>query len=375
MICPVKFRSLVLAFLLLFAASCTPITTGRHLSQIEHLLEHDPEGASLQLDSLDTSRLNRRNLALYAILKTQADYKLYRDIPTDSVIRIATDYYGTKRKDYHAAMAWYTLGCISGELNHDSTAADAYLNAMRMFPDTLVRYYALCEQNLSYIYLEHDLADEAIQMIGSCRINAERLKDSAAIAFCEFNTANYYLYHKHFQEAQNLFLGLIGNKWLSDDSKDIPLIQLSKISQHKDKDYKQSLEYIDSFIARNHNKVSYGTAYSVKADAFYGLNLVDSAQFYYELSLNDATDPRTICDSYRRLSEIQTQKGNKDSATYYIKQSSMWMDSTTIAYQPNDIYKTILNNSKKRVQSSQTVKIIVLPLILIIIVLVLIRER
>ena len=96
MICPVKFRSLVLALLLIFAASCTPITTGRHLSQIEHLLEQDPEGASLQLDSIDTSSLNKRNLALYAILKTQADYKLYRDIPTDSVIRIATYYYGTK---------------------------------------------------------------------------------------------------------------------------------------------------------------------------------------------------------------------------------------------------------------------------------------
>ena len=314
------------------------------LLQVERIMEYDVAAADSIINTMNVPASKRSN-ALYAMLKTQIDYKMYRDIQNDSLIRIATDFYGTKYKDYHAAMAWYSLGCVSGLNGQDSTAADAYMKAMLLFNDTLVRYYALCEQNLAHIYVEHDLFDEAMQMIHSCYTNSERLKDSAAIAFCEYNIANSLLYHENFDKSQAMFLELKDNNWLSIDTKDIPLIQLSKISQFKDKDYIQSLKYIDSFIIRNQHIVPYGTAYSVKADAFYGLKQIDSAQFYYELSLTETTDPNTVCDTYRRLLEIHTLKGNKDSATYYIKQTSMWMDSSMLAYSPNDIYKTILNNS------------------------------
>ncbi|MBO7050079.1 MAG: hypothetical protein J6W42_05640 [Bacteroidaceae bacterium] len=340
------------------------------LSKVEQLMDSDLLTADSLIYSMDVPT-GKRNSALYAMLKTQIDYKMYRDITNDSLIRIATDYYGTKYKDYHAAMSWYSLGCVSGLNGLDSTAVDAYLKAMRLFNDTLVRYYALCEQNIAHIYVEHDLADEAMQMIKACHINAERLKDSAAIAFCEYNIANFLLYREQFDEAQTMFLELKDSKWLSDDSKDIPLIQLSKISQFKDGNYNQSIEYIDSFLSRNQHNVSNGAAYSVKADAYYGLNQMDSAQLYYHLSLTETTDPNTFCNTYRRLSEIQTVKGNKDSAAYYIKQANLWMDSSMIAYNPNIIYKTILNNRGIGIlPQSRLYKHFVLPIIILTVVLI-----
>lgn len=342
------------------------------LSKVEQLMDSDVVAADALIYTMDVPT-GKRNSALYAMLKTQIDYKMYRDIPNDSLIRIATDYYGTKYKDYHAAMAWYSLGCVSELTDQDSTAVDAYLKAMRLFNDTLVRYYALCEQNLAHIYVEHDLADEAMQMIRACYINAERLKDSAAIAFCEYNIANSLLYSKQFDEARTMFLELKDSKWLSDDSKDIPLIQLSKISQFKDGDHNQSIKYIDSFLSRNQHNVPNGTAYSVKADAYYGLNQIDSALLYYHLSLTETTDPNTVCDTYRRLSEIQTLKGNKDSAAYYIKQTSSWIDSSMTAYRPNNIYKTILNNKGIKTTSKHRLyRYLVIPSIIIIVILLIV---
>lgn len=341
------------------------------LSKVEQLMDSDVVAADALIYPMDVPT-GKRNNALYAMLKTQIDYKMYRDIPNDSLIRIATDYYGTKYKDYHAAMAWYSLGCVSELTDQDSTAVDAYLKAMRLFNDTLVRYYSLCEQNLANIYLRHNMDDEAMYMISSCLINAERLNDSAAIAFCNFNIANSLLYHENFDKSQAMFLELKDNNWLSIDTKDIPLIQLSKISQFKDKDYIQSLEYIDSFIIRNQHIVPYGTAYSVKADAFYGLKQIDSAQFYYELSLTETTDPNTVCDTYRRLSEIQTLKGNKDSAAYYLKQYSSWIDSSMTAYRPNNIYKTILNNKGIKTTSKHRLYwyLVISSIIIIVILLI-----
>lgn len=79
------------------------------LLQVEKLIETDVEAADSLIYSIDEPA-GKRNGALYAMLKTQIDYKQYRDIPNDSLIRIATDYYGTKYKDYHAAMAWSVWG-------------------------------------------------------------------------------------------------------------------------------------------------------------------------------------------------------------------------------------------------------------------------
>jgi hypothetical protein len=343
---PVGMKRLASWGLLLFVAVCalTGCERGK-LLKVERLMESDIDAADTLIYSMGEP-CGKRNRAIYAMLKTQIDYKQYRDIPNDSLIRIATDYYGKKYKNYHAAMAWYSLGCVSGLNGQDSTATDAYLTALALFPDTMVRYYALAEQNLSYIYLKHSMDAEAIQLIKACRANAVRLQDSAAIAFCDYNIANAFLYNDDYYDAKAIFLELKDNKWLSSDTKDDPFLQLSKIAQLADQDYYQSLNYVDSFIIRNHHELPYGQAYSVKADAYYGLNLLDSAQLYYDLSLTEATDAYMVCDAYRRLSEIQSIKNNRDSATYYAKLASAWMDTIAATNSSSVIFRIINKYSK-----------------------------
>lgn len=313
------------------------------LLQVERLMESDIETADSLIYSINEPT-GKRNRALYALLKTQIDYKRFRVAISDSIIRIATNYYGAKYKDYHAAMSWYSLGCISGLAGHDSTAVDAYLKAMRLFPDTLVRYYCLSEQNLASILLEHKMDAKAISLIKDCYSNAIRLKDSVAIAFCEFNMARALLYSNEYDAARSLFSRLVDNKWMSPSTKDIPLLQLSKIAQYRDSDYIKSLEYVEEYIVRNQQNANYGMALSIKADAYYCLNLIDSAQSNYNLSVALSTDPYTICDDYRRLSEIQTIKGNKDSATYYVKKAGEWMDTIASVKSSQAIIDSLLNN-------------------------------
>ena len=102
-----------------------------------------------------------RARALYAILRTQADYKCYVLLTTDTLIRYATGYYNRNRKSYRTAMAWCSLGCVYTELEHDA-AVDAYLQAQILFPDTTVRYYRLCYDKLGRHYLNRNMPDEAL---------------------------------------------------------------------------------------------------------------------------------------------------------------------------------------------------------------------
>ena len=313
------------------------------LTQVERLMETDLEAADSLISSIEEPA-GKRSRALYALLKTQIDYKMYRDATNDSTIRVATTYFGRRYKGYHAAMAWYSLGCVAAELGQDSTAADAYLTAIRLFPDTLVRYYALAEQNLSCIYLDHKMDVEAIPMIKACYNNATRLGDSIAMAFCEFNIARFLLYKNELDSAKVLFLDLKDNNWMSPDTKDEPYLQLSKIAIFKDSDYIGALNYVDSFMVSNKHKVPYGQAYSVKADAYYYLEQLDSAYRYYKLSLTESDDPYSICDAYRRISEINSINGNKDSASFFAKQASSWMDTIASSVGSYDFYNILLNN-------------------------------
>lgn len=320
----------------LLLASCTY----RDLKAVERTMETDPVIADSLLAAFSMPERGRSQ-ALYALLKTQIDYKMYRDADSDSLIRVATDYYGRKYKGYHAAMAWYSLGCISAELGNDSTAADAYLSALSLFPDTLVRYYALAEQNLSYIFLEHNMDDEAIQLIKSCRFNACRLADSAAIAFCDYNIGKYYLYNNKYDEAQTLFLELKDNKWLSPTTEFEPLLQLSKIELFKNNNYDEALKYIDSYILNNHSTPR-GAAYTTKANIYKSMNQFDSALFYYNLSLKETDDPYTICNTYRYLAEIHSINGDQDSSTYYTRQVAKVTDLIVSTSNSESIHRALL---------------------------------
>ena len=333
--------------ILLFALAWVTLTGCGHneLIQIERIMESDVQKADSMICSMDMPT-GRRGQALYALLKTQIDYKMYRNADGDSTIRVATDYYGRKYKGYHAAMAWYSLGCISSESGKDSTATDAYLTALSLFPDTLVRYYALTEQNLSHIFLEHKMGNEAMPLIRSCRANAVRLKDSAAIAFCDYSIAKSYLYDNMYDEAQTMFLELKDCKWLSPTTRNVTLLQLAKISCINTFDYEEALQYADAFLMRNYHNNPYGAAFTIKADAFLNLNQLDSARHYYQMSLLDSDDPYTICNSYRHLAEIQSILGNQDSVTYYTKKVSDWTDEIVSTSNSELILKAMLRNSQ-----------------------------
>ena len=148
----------VMCFLLLAAlcVGCSGRGSMRQLERLEAQIDSVPELVREALDSIPSASLRGEARALYAILRTQADYKCYEPLTSDSLIRYATNYYSKSRKSYRAAMAWYSLGCVYTELKNDAAAVEAYLQAQSLFPDTTERYHRLCYQNLGQHYLKKD---------------------------------------------------------------------------------------------------------------------------------------------------------------------------------------------------------------------------
>ena len=168
-------RSLFAVMLLLLAAglvSCGNRAQHEVLLRAEALMESDPHAARAVLDSLTRENENhpsslfhlpsKRDAALYALLRTQADYKCRIRLASDSLPLIATNYYGTKRKTQSAALAQYYLGCAYGDMGRDLDAIDALLRATTLFPDTTNRYFANSLFELGILYMNHHMENDAL---------------------------------------------------------------------------------------------------------------------------------------------------------------------------------------------------------------------
>lgn len=275
----------------------------------------------------------RGDKALYALLRTQTDYKLAKPLTSDSLARLATDYYGTpRRKNYHAALAWYTLGCVSSELSDDLNAIDAYLRALELFPDTTVRFYSLAEQNLGIHYLNRQMLDDALTTFLSCRRHLTSDKD---LAYVNYYIALTHLYDKHYAEAEQGFKASWDNPSTSRFLKGESLLQLAKIAFHHHADYPATLDYIDRHIAFTQARYL-GVDYSLRGDVFYAMAmqqpethapLLDSAYQCYRQSLSYDNEVHTLCCNYRSLAELAPLIGQADSIAGYIAHYTVFLDS------------------------------------------------
>lgn len=103
---------LFVLYILIAALTLMPVScTYRDLRALGRTMETDPAAADSLLDEIPVPSCGR-SLALYSLLRTQIDYKMYRTAESDSIIRIATDFYGTRYSSYYGALAWYSLGCL-----------------------------------------------------------------------------------------------------------------------------------------------------------------------------------------------------------------------------------------------------------------------
>ena len=154
---------LILLSVMVSLAGCAPHAERDRLRRAEALMESDARAASAVLDSIRPTALRGEARARYALLRTQADYKNYVPLTTDSLILIATRHYGTRRKTLPAALSQYYLGCTYKDMGRDLDAIDALLRASTLFPDDTNRYLPYAYAELGILYLSHNISDEAIQ--------------------------------------------------------------------------------------------------------------------------------------------------------------------------------------------------------------------
>ena len=310
------FYTVLIAIIPISVVSC--FRDNDRLREAELLMETDPKAADSILTSMPEPT-SRRDRAWYAVLRSLADYKNDRTITSDSLIRAATDYYGSLHKNYHAAVAWYAHGCVDTQLKNDYSAIYAFLKAKDLFPDTLVHYYALTEYKLGNGYLNLKMYNEAMNLLMCSRINADRLQDTVTSYW-----ANVRLFECALrlgeEDASNQFFNTILSRqdYIHETFSDDTLFDGTRLRYYIIGD-------------KGDYSLPEGTDYPFKAYMYLMKGIYDSAYFYYRKALENSTylyGRQILADN---LTKVSVLMNNQDGAMYWHEYYGRLSDSIRIA--------------------------------------------
>ena len=243
-----------------------------HPDSALHILEDMP---------MPSARWDKENHALWCLLVTQAQYKQVMRIPSDSLVRIAYDYYKPTDNTRRKAMSALYMGDINYELRNVEEALQYYLEGkteVEKTDDYKTGYLVMI--SLCKLYLYRDFADYALE---ACRKAYDyAVKDSnkryqlaslkfLARCYCISDSLSKAIdtYHK----CSELTLELELENYYYDIQSEIALVYKNK------GDIKKSLEIIKSFPIKYQPALLTGKNY-------YLLGQQDSAYIFLNKALN-----------------------------------------------------------------------------------------
>lgn len=192
------FLVAIIATLSILLASCggRNATLDRHLADAEEIMEARPDSAySILADSIDSIALRsatQRQKALYALLITQANHKLYKIERNDSLISIAVDFFDGKNDKEYLMKSLFYQGTIQNEAGDYPKAIISAIRANTLAEELSDLYWeARAKSLLSQIYSITYSSEEAIQYAGKAAEIYKRIGRDDFYAYCKVDEAQF----------------------------------------------------------------------------------------------------------------------------------------------------------------------------------------
>ena len=135
------------------------------MDSVESIVDDNASLADSLMQLIDSHSIhNRGQRARYALLSTQAQYKNYRLITTDSLIMEAVRYYSINKNLNYRFLSYYYLGCAYMDMQRNTDASVVLAQAERMVDQIDNDYWkGLLYYQLGFLFNESDnfkLAEE-----------------------------------------------------------------------------------------------------------------------------------------------------------------------------------------------------------------------
>lgn len=317
----------------------------RNLGIADSLMEERPDSAMtiLRHDSAAVVNCSENTRMTYAMLKTQADDKLYITHKSDSVIRKVVEYFAEYGNARQQAQAWYLLGRVSYDLHHTSSATLAWKNVLAIDAEDAVvyRYKSGAVSWLGAIFDKEKMYGKMLEYSRQAYNYASKSdypKKLMVYALRDIGRSYSYLGNNKKAVTYYIQAGKI--------AKQIPNEKLSRIIEEE-----LAAIYIEEGMLQEAGDIllhpmkwtvqeelapyyyTTGKYYEAKGD-------IDSAVFYYKKNIAIASMySKTL--TVARLVELYDRQGNHTEASRYRELGKVYEDSLTmqkhVEIQDNDV--------------------------------------
>ena len=252
------------------------------LVQAESVMFDHPDSALHILESMPmpSARWDKENHALWCLLVTQAQYKQMMKIPSDSLVRIAYDYYKPTDNARRKAMSALYMGGLNYNLGNIEESIRFYLEAkteMEKTNDYKLGY--LIMSGLGRIYLYRNLIEyafEACQSAYNYSVKDSNLRyqmvslQYLARCYCLLN--NLDKAEQVYEQSAELALELKNNDFYAVVQQELALVYIAQ------KRFYESLEVVQTLQPSSQT-------YLLRGQIYLCLSKTDSALYYLKKSL------------------------------------------------------------------------------------------
>ncbi|MDR3141187.1 MAG: tetratricopeptide repeat protein [Tannerellaceae bacterium] len=324
------FLAVYLACIIFFA--CTKGVVVEELVRAEKQMEANPDSALILLeeikknngDSLISETLSKKQYALWCLLLTQAQDKNNIAQTSDSLIRIAVDYFEKKNDKPHLMKACYYNAVIYHDLGDSPHAQEYYLKALNAGKESadhamLGRIYA----NLGSMYSYQNLTKEAKDCQEKALEHILITNDTMNIAMVSRNLGRIYTNSNHPDSAIGYYLQAI--PFLTKQNRSSIYNEIGGIYKRLEQ-YPEAFKYINLALNSLTKKMMPLTIYCNLGDLYRQTGQYDSAYYYLSLCL---TSPNiyTKAGANLSLSLLEEKNKNWEANARYQKQYRLLQDT------------------------------------------------
>jgi tetratricopeptide (TPR) repeat protein len=182
--------------------------TMRSLEQLETRIDHVPDSVLSVLNSMESGFLTGEPRALYALLTVRAQDKCDLLTGNDSLITIATNYYGKRGNPERRLFAHIYAGRVYSAAGNSQKAIELYTEALK-YEDQTDNYYALgllysdiaTEYSWAYDYVQAiENKKQALYYYGQAGKERHQILAKSSLGLYYLNSSNYVEAERYLTE-------------------------------------------------------------------------------------------------------------------------------------------------------------------------------
>ncbi len=274
---------------------------------------------------------------------TQARDKNYLDsMQSDSLIKLAVDYYKNGGDNVKAGKALFYYGKVMDLQGNDTLAMQAYLNALAKLEKT--EEYKL--QGLAYEYIgilnaDRKLHKDALDNYQSSVYCFQKAADTLGVIYAYRDIARIYYVEQQYDSVYNYINRALSlceeKKGCIDFERVTPsLLQVKGIAKRNEGDLENAIILLKTAVETEQDRHSMHHCSMSLGNIYLNQNKLDEAKRYFTLALKSER-PRTLAGAYHYLYLLEKRQKKYAMALYFKEKSDSLLSVDLDAKQASQI--------------------------------------